>query len=108
MAKTNSLDQRLTELEQRLCEPWREHELALLRPQLIVTVGGLAARSLLGLRSVTDAVGRRYELPGEVIAVPLPHPSGASSWLNLPENRARVTTAVALVKDELGRLQLGA
>ena len=32
-----------------LCALWRENELALLRPRLIVTVGGLAARRLLGL-----------------------------------------------------------
>ena len=57
---------------------------------------------------MTDAVGRRYELRGGAVAVPLPHPSGASSWLNLPENRARVTEAVALVREELGRLQPGA
>jgi Uracil-DNA glycosylase len=56
---------------------------------LIVTVGGLAARRLLGLTSVTDSVGERFELNG-VPVIPLPHPSGASSWLNLPENRERV------------------
>ncbi|HEY3961288.1 MAG TPA: uracil-DNA glycosylase family protein [Gaiellaceae bacterium] len=86
--------------EQRLCSTWRDHELRLLRPKLIVTVGGLAARALLGVRSVTECVGTRYELDGAV-AIPLPHPSGASSWLNVPANRARVADAVALVRDEL-------
>ena len=65
---------------------------ALIRPRLIVTVGGLAARSLLGLTSVdASASARRYRARRTgAVAVPLPHPSGASSWLNLPENRARV------------------
>jgi uracil-DNA glycosylase len=94
--------------EQRLCEFWREWELALLRPRLVVTVGGLAARRLLGLSSVTECVGRRYELEGGVVAVPLPHPSGASGWLNVPANRARVAEAAALVHAELGRLELDA
>ena len=89
--------------EQQLCEFWRDHELRLLRPQLIVTVGGLAARRLLGVTSVTECVGVRYELDGAV-AIPLPHPSGASSWLNAPANRARVADAVALVHAELARL----
>ena len=89
--------------EQRLCSQWRETELRLLRPALVVTVGGLAARSLLGLTSVTECVGLRYELENAV-AIPLPHPSGASSWLNLPENRARVAQAAALVRAELARL----
>jgi uracil-DNA glycosylase len=96
-------DRAPTPAEQRLCDFWRERELALLRPALIVTVGGLAARRLLGARSVGESVGRRYELDGAV-AIPLPHPSGASSWLNVPANRARVTEAVAEIHAELARL----
>jgi uracil-DNA glycosylase len=90
--------------EQRLCERWRDAELRLLRPKLIVTVGGLAARRLLGVTSVTESVGRRYELDGAV-AIPLPHPSGASSWLNVPENRERVAAAVRVIKDALDTLE---
>jgi uracil-DNA glycosylase len=101
-------DRTPTREEQRLCARWREAELALLRPRLVVTVGGLAARSLLGLRSVSEGVGRRYELPDGVVAVPLPHPSGASGWLNLPEHRARTSEALELVRKELGRLRSGA
>jgi uracil-DNA glycosylase len=89
--------------EQRLCETWRDHELRLLRPQLIVTVGGLAARRLLGVKSVTECVGARYERAGAV-AIPLPHPSGASSWLNDRSNRARVADAVGLIRDVLATL----
>ena len=89
--------------EQRLCSAWRDHELRLLRPRLIVTVGGLAARSLLGVRSVTESVGRRYEAYGAT-AVPLPHPSGASGWLNDPSNRERVAEATAMIRTLLGTL----
>ena len=96
-------DRTPTPEEQRLCSRWREHELRLLQPQLVVTVGGLAARTLLDVRSVTECVGIRYQLDG-VPAVPLPHPSGASSWFNLPENRERVAAAVELIRNELARL----
>jgi uracil-DNA glycosylase len=98
-------DRTPTPEEQRLCAFWREWELALLRPRLIVTVGGLAARQLLGLKSVTESVGRRYELGGTVV-IPLPHPSGASGWLNLPENRARVAEAARTVRAELASLPM--
>ena len=82
-------DRTPTPEEQRLCERWRDEELRLLKPGLVVTVGGLAARRLLGVRSVGESVGVRYELDGAV-AIPLPHPSGASSWLNAArEPRAR-------------------
>ena len=42
-------DRTPTPREQELCELWRDWELELLRPRLIVTVGGLALRRLLGL-----------------------------------------------------------
>jgi uracil-DNA glycosylase len=96
-------DRTPTPEEQRLCELWRDNELRLLRPELVVTVGGLAARRLLGVTSVTECVGKRYELGGTV-AIPLPHPSGASSWLNDPANRARVTDAVGAIRERLATL----
>jgi uracil-DNA glycosylase len=89
--------------EQELCAFWRERELKLIRPLLIVPVGGLAARRLLGLRRVTECVGERFEHDGAV-AIPLPHPSGASGWLNDPANRMRVAGAAALIRYELTRI----
>jgi uracil-DNA glycosylase len=89
--------------EQRLCERWRDAELELLRPALIVTVGALALRRLLGRTELTSCIGERFERDGAAV-VPLPHPSGASGWLNAPANRERLTHALALVRDELDRL----
>jgi len=93
-------DRTPTPREQELCAFWREWEFRLIRPDLIVPVGGLAARRLLGLKSVSEFVGRRYEHNGAVV-IPLPHPSGASSWLNEPANRERVAEATALIREEL-------
>jgi uracil-DNA glycosylase len=97
-------DRAPTPREQELCSFWREWELELLRPRLIVTVGGLALRRLLGLSSLTPCVGERYDLHGTPV-VPLPHPSGASGWLNDPTNRDRLATATALVRTELARVR---
>ncbi len=94
-------DRTPTPREQVLCSFWREWELALLRPRLIVTVGGLAARRLLGEPSL-GCIGMRFEVDG-VAAVPLPHPSGASGWLNSPANRERLAAAIELVRAELDR-----
>jgi len=101
-------DRTPTPEEQALCGFWCDQELAILRPRLVVTVGGLAARHLLGIATVSECVGNRYELAGGVVAVPLPHPSGASSWLTSPANRKRVEEAVALVHTELRELENGA
>jgi len=101
--ETGRGDRTPTPREQALCAFWREWELRLLRPELIVTVGGLAARRLLGFGSISECVGATFELGGCRV-VPLPHPSGASGWLNDAVNRARLDQAAALVRRELGRL----
>lgn len=97
-------DRTPTPAERALCARWRETELRLLQPRLVVTVGGLAAQALLGVKSVSECVGRRYELDGAV-AIPLPHPSGASSWLNVPANRERVAAAAAEIRAALATLE---
>jgi uracil-DNA glycosylase family 4 len=96
-------DRTPTAREQELCSFWREWELRLLRPRLIVPVGGLAVRRLLGLTSLDASIGERFE-HGEAVAVPLPHPSGVSRWMNAAENRARVERAVELIHAELATL----
>jgi uracil-DNA glycosylase len=103
---SGSGDRTPTTREQELCAFWRKWELRLIRPQLILVVGGLSARRLLGLSNLADSIGRRFELDGAV-AIPLPHPSGTSRWLNDPANRERLADALAVVKDELGRLRTG-
>ena len=45
---------------------------------LVLTVGGLAARAIIGAKTLTECVGKSY-LVDDAIVIPLPHPSGASS-----------------------------
>ncbi|MEX2464452.1 MAG: uracil-DNA glycosylase family protein [Gaiellaceae bacterium] len=96
-------DRSPTPRELELCRFWLDWELRLLQPRLVLVVGGLAARRLLGLKSLDECVGSRYSL-GEAVAVPLPHPSGASGWLNAPRNRTRLEGALDVVRDELSRV----
>lgn len=98
-------DRTATAAEQALCAPWAAEELRLLRPLLVVTVGLTAARRLLGIRTLTEGIGKSYMLD-DAVAVPLPHPSGASAWLNEPANRARLGKATRHVRRELARLTL--
>ena len=100
-------DRTPTPREQELCSFWREWEFRLLRPQLVVPVGGLAIKRLLGVTGLAACIGRRYELDNGSAAIPLPHPSGASSWVNSPANRALVERAVDLIRVELARLDEG-
>ena len=97
-------DRTPTPKEQELCSFWREWELRLIRPELILAVGGLSAKRLLGVSNLGDCIGRRFGLDGAV-AIPLPHPSGTSRWLNDPANRRKLAEALEVVKDELARLR---
>ena len=92
--------------EQELCSFWRDWELELIRPELILVVGGLSARRLLGVKNLGPHIGERFELEGAV-AIPLPHPSGTSRWLNDPDNRERLAEALEVVRQELVRRGIG-
>jgi uracil-DNA glycosylase len=102
-ASSGNGDRTPTPPEQELCSFWREWELQLIRPRLILAVGGLSARRLLGLKNLGAHIGQRFELEGAV-AIPLPHPSGTSRWLNAPENRVQLEATLAVVREELARL----
>ncbi len=96
-------DRTPTPAEQRLCSGWRVEELRLLQPTLVLTVGGLAARAVVGARSLSECVGKSYLVDG-AIAIPLPHPSGASSWLNEERNKLRLGKALTHARREIARL----
>ncbi len=92
--------------EQALCATWLEAELALIRPRVLIPVGGLAIGRFLGNdRPMTALIGERFEREGRII-VPLPHPSGASQWFNMAENALRLERALALLgqlREQLAR-----
>ena len=96
-------DRTPTPREQELCTFWREWELEVLRPRLIVPVGGLAIKRLLGISGLNACVGQRYEHAGATV-IPLPHPSGASGWLNTPANRELTLRAAGRIREELQAL----
>ena len=91
--------------EQALCAPWLEAELALIQPKVLIPIGGLAISKFLGNDSpMTDLIGTQFEWDGgagsaSAIIVPLPHPSGASQWFNVPENKARLERALGILAE---------
>ena len=82
-----------------LCRAHLDRELALVRPELVLALGKLAAGALCGAnRPLAELVGtvREGERAGHrFLVLPLPHPSGVSRWLNEPANRARHAAALA-------------
>ncbi|HEX9638691.1 MAG TPA: uracil-DNA glycosylase family protein [Acidobacteriota bacterium] len=84
-------------LEIKNCLPYLWTEIRMLRPGLIVPVGRLAVSKLIRKVKFDQAVGERYDLELEghpTTLIPLPHPSGRSTWLNDPANRRRLERAL--------------
>lgn len=100
-ARQGAGDRAPSRAEQRLCEPFLEQEIVLVRPVVIVTLGRLAVARLIPSvrqRSLQEFIGDVFPIDlgyGEVPILPLPHPSGVSRWLNDPANRALTERALA-------------
>ncbi len=92
-------DRRPSPPEIALCAPWLEAELTLVRPQVILLVGTLAIERLWGKTPLSEVVGRSKREPAleGALLIPLPHPSGASRWLNDPANKERLARALRLL-----------
>jgi len=94
-----------------LCNDHLEMEMALVRPEIIVTLGKMAASRIIpgaNRRALADLVGTVADVElahGMTIVIPLPHPSGVSRWLNDPANRARVDDGLALLANARERLE---
>ncbi|HLB76031.1 MAG TPA: uracil-DNA glycosylase family protein [Candidatus Dormibacteraeota bacterium] len=96
-------DRRPSRVEVELCRPHLDRQLALITPALLILVGGLAHQRFLPGRPLSDLVGRVFDQSGREVGprtrarpllVPLPHPSGASRWLNDPGNRILLDRAL--------------
>jgi uracil-DNA glycosylase family 4 len=96
-AATGAGDRRPSPPEVALCAPWLEAELELVRPRVILLVGTLAIERFWGRVPLSEVVGKS-RVDGDHVLIPLPHPSGASRWLNQPENRLRLRRALSVVR----------
>ena len=84
--------------ERASCASWLERERAIIRPKLIIPVGRLAIDAILGPRPLDAVIGREFLLDARTVAVPLPHPSGASSWIHMPGHAALLDDALQLLR----------
>jgi uracil-DNA glycosylase len=93
--------------EQDACAKWLDAELEIIRPPLLIPVGRLAMLRFLPNLPLDQLIGRAHEVEhrgGRAIAVPLPHPSGASSWIHQGDHPKLLDSALALIHEELVRL----
>jgi uracil-DNA glycosylase len=92
--------------EQALCGEWLDAELEMIRPALLIPVGRLAIGRFLGDAPLNELIGRAHDVEhagGHSLAVPLPHPSGASSWIHAAGHRELLERALKLLRRELAK-----
>src|SRR5687767_5300613 len=106
-AASGAGDRRPSPPEVALCAPWLDAELALVRPRVILLVGTLAIERFWGRVPLSEVVGKS-RIDGERVLIPLPHPSGASRWLNDPQHRLQLRRALLIVGRAVKGLDIAA
>ena len=83
------------------CSQWLNAEIELLKPELLIPVGKLAISQYLPCEKLKEVIGKVHylDIAGRKIdVIPLPHPSGASTW-------HRMEPGKTLLKDALNNIK---
>ncbi|HHJ36767.1 MAG TPA: uracil-DNA glycosylase [Gammaproteobacteria bacterium] len=86
--------------EIKTCSRWINKEIELLRPRLIIPVGKLAISQYLPVDKLVDVIGqsiRKKVNDIDVDLLPLPHPSGASTWHRMSPGKELLAQALDLL-----------
>ena len=83
------------------CSAWLQQEIKLLQPKLILPVGKLAISQIMPVDKLTEVVGVKYKThlyQHPVDVIPLPHPSGASTWHRTEPGKSLLQAALKIIK----------
>lgn len=86
--------------EIKACSAWMQSEFDLLEPELVIPVGKLAIEQLFGKVALKDVIGKKFTLEAfghKFDVVPLPHPSGASTWFKKEPGSTLLKEALTLI-----------
>jgi len=89
-----------TEIE--TCSQWLNAEIDLLQPKLVIPIGKLAISQYLKVNKLTDVIGKIHKLDinGHPLdMIPLPHPSGASTWFITEPGKTLLQASLKLIKN---------
>ncbi len=103
-AKGGKGDRKPNREEVANCAPYLEEALRILSPSVVVLIGSLAMERILGKVNFSESIGKEFEreLPGgQASVIPIPHPSGASPWPYLPQNKEKLGKAFDLIRKRL-------
>jgi uracil-DNA glycosylase len=78
-----------------------EREIEILQPQLVIPVGRLAIERFLGPAPLTQTIGHVHHWKQgarKIDVIPLPHPSGASTWYKVQPGKRLTERALKLIE----------
>jgi len=82
------------------CSQWLNAEIDLLQPKLMIPVGKLAISQYMEVNKLVDVIGKKFNQPvfgNAMDIIPLPHPSGASTWHRMSPGKELLAQALALL-----------
>jgi len=82
------------------CRPWLEREIELLQPTLLIPIGRLAIQQFLPAAQLVEQVGKSFQIARgrrHIDVIPLPHPSGASTWPRSEPGKSLTARALKLL-----------
>ena len=83
------------------CSEWLATEVQLLKPQLILPVGKLAIAQIMPVKKLDAIIGKTHRLGFHdhmADIIPLPHPSGASTWHRTEPGKSLLNKSLRLIK----------
>ena len=82
------------------CRPWLEAEIELLQPTLLIPIGRLAIQQFLPAVQLVEQIGKSFQIARgrrKIDVIPLPHPSGASTWPRSEPGKSLTARALQLL-----------
>lgn len=82
------------------CADWLKREIELLQPRLVLPVGKLAIGQFLEFGQLTEVIGQTFAIKPfgfSTECLPMPHPSGASTWHRKEPGRSLLENALNLL-----------
>ena len=97
------------------CADWLHREIQLLQPKLLIPVGKLAIAQFMKVSKLNTVIGKQYSVdwetvchspghrghadyPRDCVMIPLPHPSGASTWHRTEPGKQLLQHALQLLR----------
>lgn len=85
------------------CAQWVNAEIDLLQPELLIPVGKLAIKQYVDVDKLVDVIGQKIQkkVNGHLMdIIPLPHPSGASTWHRMQPGKSLLEEALEMISKQ--------